>query len=74
MIIFISTVDEDQKFSKNFSFNLNIFEKILDFSWIESTIKKIYELLNNKEIPEQSNYCKYCKYYFNIKNKVNEKL
>ena len=52
MIIFISTVDEDQKFSKNFSFNLNIFEKI----------------------PEQSNYCKYCKYYFNIKNKVNEKL
>ena len=72
MIVFINTLEEEKNFSKNFSFKLNIFEKILDFEWIEPTVKKIFQLLNEEHIPNRSNYCKYCNYYFNIKDKVNE--
>ena len=42
-------------------------KKILDFSWIEPTIVEIYQMLNNSKIPEKSHNCKFCKYYFNIK-------
>ena len=52
IIVFINTLNEEKNFSKNFSFKLNIFEKILDFSWIEPTVKKIFELLNEEHIPE----------------------
>ena len=72
MIVFINTLEEEKNFTKNFSFKLNIFEKILDFEWIEPTVKKIFQLLNEEHIPNRSNYCKYCNYYFNIKDKVNE--
>ena len=40
IIIFINAMNKD----KNFSFKLNIFEKILDASWIESTVMKIFEI------------------------------
>ena len=72
IIVFINTLEEEKNFTKNFSFKLNIFEKILDFEWIEPTVKKIFQLLNEEHIPNRSNYCKYCNYYFNIKDKVNE--
>ena len=68
IIVFINAMNND----KNFSFKLNIFEKILDASWIESTVMKIFELLNNEKVPENTNYCKYCNYYFSIKDKINE--
>ena len=71
IIVFINTLNEEDSFSKNFSFKINVFEKILDFSWIESTVQKIFEILNKDQIPEQSSYCKYCNYYFKIKNKTN---
>ena len=67
IIVFINAMNSD----KNFSFKLNIFEKILDTSWIESTVMKIFELLNSEKVPENSNYCKYCNYYFSIKDKIN---
>ena len=70
--MFINTLNEEDSFSKNFSFKINVFEKILDFSWIESTVQKIFEILNKDQIPEQSGYCKYCNYYFKIKNKTND--
>ena len=72
IIVFINTLDEEKSFSKNFSFKLNIFERILDFDWIESTISKIFELLNGEKIPDRSDYCKYCNYYFNIRRKTDE--
>ena len=68
IIVFINAMNND----KNFSFKLNIFEKILDASWIESTVMKIFELLNSEKVPENTNYCKYCNYYFSIKDKINE--
>ena len=72
ILVFIKTFDNSEKFSKGLSFNLSIFEKILDLDWIEPTLLNIHKILNSNEIPKNSNYCKYCKYYFNIKNKINE--
>ena len=45
IIVFINTLEEEKNFSKNFSFKLNIFEKILDFEWIEPTVKKFSNFL-----------------------------
>ena len=72
ILVFIKTFDNSEKFSKSLSFNLSIFEKILDLDWIEPTLLNIHKILNSNEIPKNSNQCKYCKYYFNIKNKINE--
>ena len=72
ILVFIKTFEGSEKFSKNLSFNLSIFEKILDLDWIEPTLLNIHKILNNNKIPKSSNYCKYCKYYFNIKNKIDE--
>ena len=68
IFIYINTGKNSKDFSNvNISFNIDIFEKILDFSWIETTIVEIYQMLNNSKIPEKSHNCKFCKYYFNIK-------
>ncbi len=48
-------------------FNLNYFEKILDYNWIEPTISEIYKTLNDNKIPEKKYNCKFCNYYSNIK-------
>ena len=68
IILFINALNEDEKFS----FGLSIFEQILDYSWIEPTVQKIFELLNEEKVPEKTNYCKYCNYYFSIKDKIND--
>ena len=68
IILFINALNEDE----NFSFGLSIFEQILNYSWIEPTVQKIFELLNEEKVPEKANYCKYCNYYFSIKDKIND--
>jgi hypothetical protein len=68
IILFINALNEDE----NFSFGLSIFEQILNYSWIEPTVQKIFELLNEEKVPEKTNYCKYCNYYFSIKDKIND--
>ena len=72
IIIFINVITKMDEVKKNSFLNLNIFEKILDFDWIEPTIKDIYSILNNIKPPEGSKKCKYCNYYFNIRNLTNE--
>ena len=59
ILVFIKTFDNSEKFSKSLSFNLSIFEKILDLDWIEPTLLNIHKILNSNEIPKNSNYCKY---------------
>ena len=68
IILFINAINEDE----NFSLGLSIFEQILDYSWIETTMQKIFKLLNEEKVPEKTNYCKYCNYYFSIKDKIND--
>ena len=52
--------------------DFNLFEQILDFSWIENTISNIHELFNKDDIPDQNYKCKFCNYFNNVKKKINE--
>ena len=72
LLVFINTPTSIEQMESDKNFNLNIFEKILDFDWIEPTIKEISKTLNNEKPPEGSKRCKYCNYYYNIKKLTNE--
>ena len=72
ILVFINTPTSIGKMESRNNSNLNIFEKILDFDWIEPTIKEISKTLNNETPPEGSKKCKYCNYYYNIKKLTNE--
>ena len=72
ILVFINTPTSMGQMENKDNFNLNIFEKILDFDWIEPTINEISKTLNNEDPPENSKKCKYCNYYYNIKKLTNE--
>jgi len=72
ILVFInSPTNLSQPEIKN-NFTLSIFERILDFDWIEPTINEISKTLNDDKPPESSKKCKYCNYYYNIKKLTNE--
>ena len=72
ILVFINTPTSMGQMENRKNFNLNIFEKILDFDWIQPTIKEISKTLNKETPPESSKKCKYCNYYYNIKKLTNE--
>ena len=72
ILVFINTPTSIDQMENKKNFNLNIFEKILDFDWIEPTIKEISKTLNKETSPESSKKCKYCNYYYNVKKLTNE--
>ena len=72
ILVFINTPTSIDQMENRKNFNLNIFEKILDFDWIEPTIKEISKTLNKEIPPESSKKCKYCNYYYNIKRLTDE--
>ena len=72
ILVFINTPTSMGQMENRKNFNLNIFEKILDFDWIQPTIKEIFKTLNKETPPESSKKCKYCNYYYNIKKLTNE--
>jgi CRISPR/Cas system-associated exonuclease Cas4 (RecB family) len=72
ILVFINTPTSVDQMENKKNFNLNIFEKILDFDWIEPTIKEISKTLNKDTSPESSKKCKYCNYYYNVKKLTNE--
>ena len=72
ILVFINTPTSVDQMENKKNFNLNIFEKILDFDWIEPTIKEISKTLNKETSPESSKKCKYCNYYYNVKKLTNE--
>ena len=72
ILIYINTPTNLNKIEGSQALRLNFFEKILNFDWIEDTLQNIYALLNNSETPDSSKRCKYCNYYYNIKNITNE--
>ena len=58
--------------NQNVTLIYQFLRKYLDFSWIEPTIMNIYQVLNEDTVPEYSKRCKFCNYYFNLRNKINE--
>ena len=55
---------------KKIDFELLIFEKELDCTWIEPTLDKIYKMLNSNEVPLNSYSCKYCNYQTRIQKVI----
>ena len=72
ILIYIKYPTNFNEIEDNQILRLNFFEKILNFNWIDDTLQSIYSLLNSSETPESSKRCKYCNYYFNVKNITNE--
>ena len=72
ILVFINAPTNISQIEDKSYFGLNIFEKILDFDWIEPTIQLISKTLKNENPPENSKKCKYCNYYYNIKKITNE--
>tara|TARA_B100000287_G_C20641234_1_gene783545 strand:+ start:1092 stop:1826 length:735 start_codon:yes stop_codon:yes gene_type:complete len=72
LLIYINLPKNLKNSDKETTYTLNLFEKILDFNWIEVTLREIYSTLNQSKPPMNSRRCKYCNYYFNIKNMTNE--
>ena len=71
-LIYINALANNGDLDQSLTFDLSIFEKILDFTWIEPTIMDIFKILNDDKVPDFSKKCKFCNYYFNLKNKIDE--
>lgn len=74
IFFYINTVTNPKKFENTLNFNFLLFEKELDLNWIESSLKDIYQILNDDKIPIGSRKCKFCNYHLNVKSKLDEKL
>jgi len=72
LIFYINTKQSLSGQSK-IDFEFHLFEKILDFSWIEECFSNIYDILNSNIIPEFTSNCKFCNYVKNINSQQNEK-
>jgi CRISPR/Cas system-associated exonuclease Cas4 (RecB family) len=59
---------------KKIDFEVLIFEKNLDLSWIETTLDKIFSMLNSNDVPHDNLNCKYCNYQTNIQEVLDGKL
>ena len=72
ILVFINTPTSMDQIENRKNVNISIFEKILDFGWIQPTIKEISKTLNKEIPPKSSKKCKYCNYYYNIKKLTDE--
>jgi CRISPR/Cas system-associated exonuclease Cas4 (RecB family) len=62
------------KFDEKLIFDLKIISYLGDNSWVEGTINKIYQVLQNEDIPLPSQTCKYCSYIHEYNNSNNTQL
>ena len=72
VLIYINAYDDLNSSNQNVKFELSLFERLLDDSWIEPTILNIYNILNSEKVPNYSTKCKFCRYYFKLKEKIDE--
>ena len=70
----MNALENPQIEKKKIDFELLIFERKLDLTWIEPTLDKIYKTLNDKAVPYSNNNCKYCKYQISIQNVLDGKF
>ena len=73
-LVFYINTRQSQKNQSKIDFDFYLFEKILDFTWIEESFAEIHKILNNNTIPELGPKCKFCNYIRNIKAKTDEKF
>ena len=74
ILVYLNASENLPNPSQIIDFQLLIFERELDQTWIEPTLDKIYRTLNDSAVPTSSNSCKYCKYQINIQNILDGKF
>ena len=74
ILVYLNASENLPNENKKIDFELLIFERKLDLTWVEPTLDKIFKSLNNKTVPPINNNCKYCRYQINIQNVIDGKL
>jgi len=74
ILIYLNALENNPNSIKKIDFELLIFEKILDLSWIEPSLEVIFKTLNSNEVPLNHNSCKYCRYQTNIQQVLDGKF
>ena len=60
--VYCNGVKENVLFNNELKFKVKIIPHKWDDSWLDKTVKEIYQVLNSEEIPEPSPNCEYCRY------------
>ena len=74
ILVYLNASEDIPNSSEIIDFQLLIFERELDQTWIEPTLDKIYQTLNYDKVPASDNSCKYCRYQINIQNILDGKF
>ncbi len=73
ILVYLNTSEHFPNESKKIDFELLIFEKKLDLSWIESTFDSICKVLNSDQVPPINLNCKYCRYQSKVQEIIDGK-
>ena len=60
--VYCNGIKENVLFNNELKFKVKIIPYKGDDSWLDKTVKEIYQVLNSEEIPEPSPNCEYCRY------------
>ena len=60
--VYCNGIKENVLFNNELKFKVKIIPHKGDDSWLDKTVKEIYQVLNSEEIPEPSPNCEYCRY------------
>jgi CRISPR/Cas system-associated exonuclease Cas4 (RecB family) len=60
--VYCNGIKENVLFNNELKFKVKIIHHKGDDSWLDKTVKEIYQVLNSEEIPEPSPNCEYCRY------------
>ncbi len=74
ILVYLNASEDIPNSSEVIDFQLLIFERELDQTWIEPTLDRIYQTLNYDKVPVSDNSCKYCRYQINIQNILDGKF
>ena len=61
-IIFLNAKKDVLSFNNRLSFEMNLFSKELNISWIKSSLENAFNILQSSSHPPPSSTCKYCQY------------
>ena len=56
ILVYLNTADKNKINQKEIDFDILIFESQLDFSWIEPSLDKIFNILNADSVPDESSF------------------
>ena len=73
ILVYLNVSENLSNELKKIDYELLVFERNLDLTWIEPTFDKIYNTLNSDEVPLNNSNCKYCRYQSNVQRIIDGK-